>query len=68
MKQAEILRGFVAASALSRAAIAELLGVSESTLSRVLAGTRKLGSQKAAEVARHIGVAEEKILDFVLNK
>lgn len=58
-KQAQLLKRFIHARRLTQNELALALDISPSYLSRILRGDRRLGSDKALEASRLIGVPME---------
>ena len=58
-KQAQLLKRFIRARRLTQNELALALDISPSYLSRILRGDRRLGSDKALEASRLIGVPME---------
>jgi HTH-type transcriptional regulator / antitoxin HigA len=55
--EADVLRELMAANRLSQQKLAKAVGISQSTISAVLNGTRSLTKEHVVKLARHFGVA-----------
>jgi HTH-type transcriptional regulator/antitoxin HigA len=55
--EAEVLRELMNANRLSQPALAKAVGISQSTISAVLNGTRSLTKEQVITLARHFGIA-----------